>query len=57
MCSQGGGGKALRNINNAEKGKSEWYTKASTRVQYQVLKLLLLSLHLAINIPKATILL
>jgi hypothetical protein len=27
MCSEGGGGRALRNINNAKKGKSEWYTK------------------------------
>ncbi len=27
MCSEGGGGRALRNKNNAKKGKSEWYTK------------------------------
>jgi hypothetical protein len=32
ICSQGGGGKALRNINSANKGRFEWYTKAGTRI-------------------------
>ncbi len=57
ICNQGGGGRALRNINSANKDRYEWYTKARIRLQYQVLKLCLLSLHSIINIPKATILL
>jgi hypothetical protein len=38
-----------------KKGKYEWYTKASTKVQCQVFELPLLSLYLVINNPKATI--
>jgi len=55
ICSQGRGRRAWRNRKNARKGKYEWYTKISTRIQYQVFKVPLLSLDLVINIPKATI--